>query len=85
MNDHGRWTVLRYLTYFSQVGMTVIVPPILFCFGALWLERRFGLGNWVAIVAVLLGVAVGLWGLRDLVRVFETRARTRSQEEDVRR
>ena len=28
------FSVLRYLIYFSQVGFTVITPPVLCCFGA---------------------------------------------------
>ena len=31
------FSVLRYLIYFSQVGFTVITPPVLCCFGAIWL------------------------------------------------
>ena len=39
------FSVLRYLIYFSQVGFTVITPPVLCCFGAIWLRNRFGWGN----------------------------------------
>ena len=41
----NHWSVLRYLIYFTQVGVSVVTPPILCCFAALWLKRRFALGN----------------------------------------
>lgn len=46
----NHWGVLRYLIYFTQVGVSVVTPPILCCFGALWLKSRFSLGNGVVIV-----------------------------------
>ena len=49
------FSVLRYLIYFSQVGFTVITPPVLCCFGAIWLRNRFGWGNGVVIIGILLG------------------------------
>ena len=45
--------MLRYLIYFSQVGFTVITPPVLCCFGAIWLRNRFGWGNGVVIIGIL--------------------------------
>ena len=33
----GNWSVLRYLIYFSQVGITVVVPPVLCCFAGILL------------------------------------------------
>ena len=31
----NHWSVLRYLIYFTQVGVSVVTPPILCCFAAL--------------------------------------------------
>ena len=76
----GNWSVLRYLIYFSQVGITVITPPMLCCFGAIWLRRRLGWGNGIVIVGILLGIAVAACGLRDFLRFTERKARESEKE-----
>ena len=61
----NHWSVLRYLIYFTQVGVSVVTPPILCCFAALWLKRRFALGNGTVIIGIVLGIAVAACSLRD--------------------
>lgn len=76
------WSVLRYLVYFTQVGVTLVMPPVLFAFFSLWLRDKFGWGNGVVIGGILLGVAVAACGLRDFLRMTEKKARQREREED---
>ncbi len=55
---------LRYLVYFTQFGLNMITPPVLYTFAAWWLRNRFDLGDWVVIVGILLGIAtagLNLW------------------------
>lgn len=76
------WSVLRYLAYFTQFGVTMIVPPVLCAYGAFWLKGRFGLGNWVVVAGIVLGVVTAAAGVRDLLRMTENQARRRQQEEE---
>ena len=74
--------MLRYLIYFSQVGFTVITPPVLCCFGAIWLRNRVtGRGNGVVIIGILLGIAVAACSLRDFLRFTERKARESAEKE----
>lgn len=77
------WSVLRYLVYFTQVGFTVITPPLLCCFGAVWLRGRFGWGNGVVIGGIVLGVAVAAVSLRDFLRLIERKARESEREDKL--
>ena len=81
--SESKWSVLRYLAYFSQVGCTVAVPPLLGCFGAVWLRDRFGWGNGVVIAGLLLGVGVAVCGLRDFLRFTERKARESERKEKM--
>ena len=80
-NGNEGMNTLRYLIYFSQVGLTVVTPPVLCCFGAIWLRNRFDWGNGVVIVGILLGIAVAACGLRDFLRFTERKARERERKE----
>ena len=79
-NWNNSWSVLRYLIYFRQVGFTVVTPPVLCCFGEIWLLDKFGWGNGVLIVGILLGIAVAACGLRDFLRFTERKARESEKE-----
>lgn len=82
-NRKSDWSVLRYLIYFSQVGFTVITPPLLCCLGAVWLRRRFDWGNGVVVAGILLGVAVAACGLRDFLRFTERKARESEKKDKL--
>ena len=64
----NHWGVLRYLIYFTQVGV-------------LWLKSRFSLGNGVVIVGIVLGIAVAACSLRDFLRLTERKARESERKE----
>ena len=81
--SESKWSVLRYLAYFIKVGCTVAVPPLLGCFGSVWLRDRFGWGNGVEIAGLLLGVGVAVCGLRDFLRFTERKARESERKEKM--
>lgn len=49
---------LRELTWLTQLGFSIVSPLALCVLGAVWLRDRFGLGTWV----ILLGLFLGLGG-----------------------
>ena len=40
----------RHLVWLTQFGLSVVLPPVLFLLGAVWLRKQFGLGGWVIFV-----------------------------------
>lgn len=49
----------KYLVFITQIGITML-SPIALCMGiAIYLTRKFHLGQWVIILAILLGVLAG--------------------------
>ena len=35
----------RHLVWLTQFGLSVVLPPVLFLLGAVWLRKQFGLGG----------------------------------------
>lgn len=63
------FTSMKYLSLLSQLGISVIVPPLLCILATLWLKNRFGLGDWVVLVGILIGMAVGLTSLFNYFQI----------------
>jgi hypothetical protein len=53
---------LGLLTWLTQLGLSVAVPPVGFILLALWLQRTLAWGAWVLWVGVALGVICGIYG-----------------------
>ena len=48
--------LLKTLTLLGQFGFTFITPPVVMGLLGWWLQNRFGLGTWVMLVCLLLGL-----------------------------
>ena len=63
--------VARLVTTFGQLGFTLITPPVVMALLGWWLQSRFGLGTWVMILCLLVGLlCAGTSGYRYLQRVM---------------
>lgn len=56
MKKSGWFAALQNLTWLTQLGLSLAVPPILCLVAADWLAKRFDLGAWVFVVAIFLGI-----------------------------
>ena len=75
----SRFKSLEVLVWLTQAGLSVILPPVFFIWGAAWLKTRFSLGGWI----LILGVALGLLGLAGgLVNTLKTLNRLGGQKKD---
>ncbi|MBQ1234123.1 MAG: AtpZ/AtpI family protein [Oscillospiraceae bacterium] len=54
------YNLAKGLTAFTQIGISTVVPIVFFIWGASWLQNKFGLGNWILLFGILLGVASGM-------------------------
>lgn len=65
MKNKSVFTALGMVT---QFGISTITPMLLCIFVALWLQNRFGLGDWVVLVGVLMGVGSGFMSMMKMIR-----------------
>ena len=53
MNSHSK--ALQNLLWISQLGVSLITPPLVCIWGAYWLQNHFSLGGWIMILGIILG------------------------------
>lgn len=70
MKKDGWFSALQNLTWLTQLGLSLTVPPILCLAAADWLSRRFGLGEWVFLAAIILGVGSAAYTFIEFARMF---------------
>ncbi len=76
--------VLRYLSSLTQLGFSIAFPPILCIFFGLWLQKKWGVGDWVIVVCLLVGIVSGACSFLSFVRTARFRAdRTEKKENDT--
>lgn len=68
------------LVWLTQLGLSVAVPPAVFILLAVWLRNRFGLGTWVLIVGICVGIICAVDGLRVSLKAMERMSRDKKEE-----
>lgn len=63
--------VARLVATFGQLGFTLITPPVVMALLGWWLQSRFGLGTWVMLLCLLIGLlCAGTNGYKFLRRIL---------------
>lgn len=50
---------LKNLTWLTQLGISMLTPLFMCLFAALWLQRKFALGDWVVLAGLVIGLISG--------------------------
>ena len=69
------------LVWMTQLGVSVAAPLAGFSLLGLWLRSRFGLGVWVMIVCIALGMIGAVSGLMSSLRIMEKIDKTEKKGE----
>ena len=70
VKKNGWFAALQNLTWLTQLGLSLAVPPILCLVAADWLAKRFGLGEWIFLVAIILGIGGAASTFAEFARMF---------------
>ena len=71
----------RGLYLLTQLGISVMVPPVLSLMAANWLVERFSLGYWVYLVAIFLGIGSAFTSAVDLLRPLWRASQVKDEDE----
>ena len=72
---------LNLLVWFTQLGLSVAIPPAVGILLALWLRDSLGWGGWVLWVGIVLGVIGAFDGLRVGLKAMERMSRNKQEDE----
>lgn len=62
--------VWQGLIYFSQLGLSLAAPPVGLSLLAMWAQRRFALGLWAPVTALVVGGVVSVITALNFFRAF---------------
>lgn len=76
--------IISRISLITQLGLSLVTPPLLLLLGALWLQNRFGVGDWILLCAILTGIISGGCAVYNLIRAeLQSEKRRRSDPSDV--
>lgn len=67
---HGTGAVFRCLSYLTQFGLSVIMPILLCVLFAVWLCGKYGIGEWLIVLALAVGLVSAGCGFYKFARTF---------------
>jgi hypothetical protein len=62
---------LKLLVWLSQLGLSVVVPPVCLIWLAIWLRDSWGWGGWVLWVGIALGIYCAIHGLISSLNILK--------------
>ena len=71
----------RLLVWLTQLGLSVAVPLVGFPLLAIWLQSRFGWGDWVLWVAVVIGIISAVDGFRTSLKAMSRLSRGKKKSD----
>ena len=72
---------LTLMTWITQLGLSVALPPLGFILLAMWLRKSLGWGSWILWVGIILGIYCAIQGLMASLRTMDRLAKPKSGEE----
>ncbi len=72
--------VLEDLSWFLQLGLSLVTPLLLTMGLCWWLVSRFGWSGWIFLPGVLLGLGAGVVSFRSFSRSILRRPENRTRE-----
>ena len=70
---------MQSLSYLTQLGFSLVTPPVLFFMLAYYLQNRFDWGGWVWIAAIILGFGGAFSSFAGFARFVKKKADKDSQ------
>ncbi len=73
MKQSAAFDILTGLAMVSQLGLSVVFPPVAMTLLAAWLNTRYDIGLWLPIAALVVGLLTGCAAFWRTARVWLAR------------
>lgn len=70
----GLYKLLEDVVWLTQLGLSMLLPLVACLWGCSWLTTHAGVGSWVYIPGILVGLASGAVSFRNFGRMMLKRA-----------
>ena len=67
-DNENKYKNLRAAAWLTQFGLNMVSPIIIAILVAAWLKTRFGLGDWVILLAIILGVGAAFTSMFSFIK-----------------
>ena len=71
---------IHLLVWLSQLGLSVVMPLVIFIFLGVWLYNRFELGTWVIVAGTVAGLVFSIDGLRISLKMMKRQSSNKEQD-----
>lgn len=71
---------MSVLLWLTQLGLSVALPPAALILFAVWLRDRFGWGQWIIWVGIILGLYCAVTGFISSLRTLALFTKDKKQE-----
>ncbi|MBQ3110280.1 MAG: AtpZ/AtpI family protein [Clostridia bacterium] len=68
MSDENKYAHLRAINQITQFGLDMVTPIVLCTIAAVWAKNKFNIGNWIVIVAIILGIAASALNMLKFIK-----------------
>ncbi|MBQ8540271.1 MAG: AtpZ/AtpI family protein [Clostridia bacterium] len=68
MSDENKYKHLRAISHLTQFGLDMVTPIVLCTVASVWAKNKFNIGNWIVIVAIILGVAASALNMMKFIK-----------------
>ena len=75
--------VLSHFYWITQFGFSLVTPPLMCIALAIWLQKRFELGAWIILVALLLGMGAAGCTFYSFAKRFAGRKTAQTPEQNI--
>ena len=75
-------SVLQALSYLTQLGVSIALPPVLCILFGIRLQNKFAIGDWVIIVSLLVGLVSGACSFASFIRLVRYKASKKEESGD---